>query len=75
MCILRIARIEVESADRYKAHRGYRRMVEDPIPDPEPAAPSLGYPDPEIFHHSPSFCANAVLNVRAEHQPPIGPVP
>jgi hypothetical protein len=44
------------------------RLQDDPIPDPEPAAPSLGYPDPEIFHHSPSLYANTI-----EHQPPDKP--
>jgi hypothetical protein len=27
--------------------------VEDPIPNPEPEVPSLGYPDLGVFHHSP----------------------
>jgi hypothetical protein len=25
----------------------------DPIPDPEPASPSLDEPDPGVFHHDP----------------------
>ena len=25
----------------------------DPLPDPEPAAPSLPEPDPGVFHHEP----------------------
>jgi hypothetical protein len=25
----------------------------DPIPNPEPAAPSLDEPDPGVFHHDP----------------------
>jgi len=25
----------------------------DPLPDPEPAAPSLPVPDPGVFHHEP----------------------
>ena len=25
-----------------------------PIPDPEPASPSLDEPDPAVFHHTPS---------------------
>jgi hypothetical protein len=25
----------------------------DPLPNPEPAAPSLDQPDPGIFHHDP----------------------
>jgi hypothetical protein len=30
------------------------RDVEDPIPDPEPASPSLDEPDPGVFHHDPA---------------------
>ena len=26
---------------------------DDPLPDPEPAAPSLDFPDPGVFHHDP----------------------
>jgi len=26
----------------------------DPIPDPEPASPSLDEPDPGVFHHDPT---------------------
>jgi hypothetical protein len=26
----------------------------DPIPNPEPAAPSLDEPDPGVFHHDPT---------------------
>ena len=26
--------------------------VEDPIPNPEPEVPSLGYPDLGVFHHA-----------------------
>jgi hypothetical protein len=25
----------------------------DPVPDPEPASPSLPEPDPGVFHHEP----------------------
>jgi hypothetical protein len=25
----------------------------DPVPDPEPASPSLPEPDPGVFHHTP----------------------
>lgn len=32
-----------------------RQCVQDPIPDPEPAVPSLGYPDPGIFHLGGAF--------------------
>jgi hypothetical protein len=36
----------------------------DPLPNPEPAAPSLDQPDPGVFHHEPrqalaSFATNA----------------
>ena len=31
-----------------------RHEVEDPIPDPEPASPSLDQPDPGVFHHDPA---------------------
>jgi hypothetical protein len=27
---------------------------EDPIPNPEPATPSLDEPDPGVFHHNPT---------------------
>ncbi|MDW5264961.1 MULTISPECIES: hypothetical protein [Acidobacteriaceae] len=30
-----------------------KHQVEDPIPDPEPASPSLDEPDPGVFRHSP----------------------
>jgi hypothetical protein len=29
-------------------------QILDPIPNPEPASPSLGEPDPQIFHHNPT---------------------
>ncbi|MEO6817160.1 MAG: hypothetical protein ABI177_10695 [Edaphobacter sp.] len=29
-------------------------QIEDPIPDPEPASPSLDEPDPGVFHHDPA---------------------
>ena len=28
--------------------------IPDPVPDPEPASPSLPEPDPGVFHHEPS---------------------
>jgi hypothetical protein len=28
--------------------------VPDPVPDPEPASPSLDAPDPGVFHHEPA---------------------
>jgi hypothetical protein len=28
-------------------------IVEDPVPDPEPSAPSLPEPDTGVFHHEP----------------------
>lgn len=28
-------------------------VLEDPIPNPEPASPSLDKPDPGVFHHEP----------------------
>lgn len=71
----RIFRAQVEFADSFKPKIRRRQIVDDPIPDPEPAAPSLGYPDPGIFQHPPIVCANAVLIIRAERQPPIGPMP
>jgi SAM-dependent methyltransferase len=33
---------------RSKAH-----VIDDPVPDPEPATPSLPEPDPGVFHHQP----------------------
>jgi hypothetical protein len=27
--------------------------IADPVPDPEPASPSLPGPDPGVFHHEP----------------------
>jgi hypothetical protein len=29
------------------------REIDDPLPDPEPASPSLSEPDPGVFHHEP----------------------
>jgi hypothetical protein len=29
------------------------RGLDDPVPDPEPASPSLPGPDPGVFHHEP----------------------
>jgi hypothetical protein len=28
-----------------------KTAVADPVPDPEPASPSLPEPDPAVFHH------------------------
>jgi len=37
--------------------RSTTRAVDDPVPDPEPASPSLSGPDPGVFHHEPGeFC-------------------
>jgi hypothetical protein len=38
--------------------------VEDPIPNPEPEVPSLGHPDPDIFHHLPD-CQSGSLGTIA----------
>ena len=59
--------------DSWKPDGRCRQFVEDPIPDPEPAAPSLGYPDPGIFHHCPTVYANTVLDIHAEQQPLVDP--
>jgi hypothetical protein len=32
--------------------------VADPLPDPEPIAPSLSEPDPGVFHHTPTDAPN-----------------
>jgi hypothetical protein len=53
MGLVQIIKTQLEFADRCEPTGRCRQSVEDPIPDPEPAAPSLGYPDPEIFHHPP----------------------
>jgi SAM-dependent methyltransferase len=39
------------------------REIDDPLPDPEPASPSLSEPDPGVFHHEPG------------DRPPSGPKP
>jgi hypothetical protein len=75
MGIVQIIRTQVESADGLEPTRRCCQSVEDPIPDPEPAAPSLGYPDPGIFRHSPFINAHSFLNVRIKHQPPTDFVP
>jgi hypothetical protein len=62
MGIVQIIQTKVEIADSHEANQKRRQLIEDPIPDPEPAAPSLGYPDPEIFY--------PLLDVRTERQPP-----
>lgn len=33
-------------------------QVEDPVPDPEPASPSLPEPDPGVFHPEPATPAS-----------------
>jgi DNA-binding HxlR family transcriptional regulator len=38
-------------------HDPAKHEVEDPIPDPEPASPSLDHPDPGVFHHDPAKSA------------------
>jgi hypothetical protein len=35
-------------------NRPATHFPEDPLPDPEPAAPSLAEPDPGVFHHEPA---------------------
>jgi hypothetical protein len=72
MGIVQIISTQVESADGREPTGRCCQLVEDPIPDPEPAAPSLGYPDPGIFRHSPSIYANAILNAKIEHRSPTG---
>jgi hypothetical protein len=32
---------------------GKSRSIDDPLPDPEPASPSLPGPDPGVFHRDP----------------------
>jgi hypothetical protein len=73
MGIVQIIKTQFEFADRCEPTGRCRQSVEDPIPDPEPAAPSLGYPDPEIFHHPSCVYAETVLNAHIEHQQPTGP--
>jgi len=34
--------------------RPAQHLPEDPLPDPEPAAPSLSEPDPGVYHHEPA---------------------
>ena len=36
---------------RVASHKSHQ--VEDPLPDPEPASPSLPGPDPGVFHREP----------------------
>ena len=33
--------------------RSSSRPIDDPVPDPEPASPSLPGPDPGVFHPDP----------------------
>jgi hypothetical protein len=42
-----------DPADETMRQRDPNVPVEDPIPDPEPSVPSLGEPDPGVFHHEP----------------------
>jgi len=43
---------EKKQIDEFEA---LQRKIErhDPLPDPEPIAPSLPEPDPGVFHHEP----------------------
>lgn len=41
-------------SSRMSIHNPIPHQVEDPIPDPEPASPSLDEPDPGVFHHDPA---------------------
>ncbi len=34
--------------------RPQEHLPSDPLPDPEPAAPSLDTPDPGVYHHEPA---------------------
>ena len=68
MGIVQIFKTRLKVVENWKPGGRCRHLVEDPIPDPEPAAPSLGYPDPGIFHHSAVY-ANTVLDIHAEQQP------
>jgi SAM-dependent methyltransferase len=36
-----------------RPNSGKSRALDDPLPDPEPASPSLPGPDPGVFHHEP----------------------
>ena len=67
MGIVQIFKTRLKFVENWKPGGRCRQLVEDPIPDPEPAAPSLGYPDPGIFHHSAVY-ANTVLDIHAEQQ-------
>ena len=53
MHVVRSIELYFETTDEARVEEGRRSLVEDPIPDPEPAAPSLGHPDLGVFHHSP----------------------
>jgi hypothetical protein len=53
MRIVRSIEFYFESNDESQFEERPRSLVEDPIPDPEPATPSLGHPDLGVFHHSP----------------------
>ena len=73
MGIVQTFKTPLKFEDSWKPSGRCRQFVEDPIPDPEPAAPSLGYPDPGIFHHPPAVYANTVFDVHAEQQPLVEP--
>lgn len=54
MLIVQPKQLDLEGNDEAQFEERPRSLVEDPIPDPEPATPSLGHPDPGVFHHSSS---------------------
>ena len=49
MHVVRSIELYFETTDEARVEEGCRSLVEDPIPDPEPAAPSLGHPDLGVF--------------------------
>jgi len=46
--------IQRENMTDSTTNRPATHFPEDPLPDPEPAAPSLAEPDPGVFHHEPA---------------------
>jgi ubiquinone/menaquinone biosynthesis C-methylase UbiE len=46
--------IQRENMPDSTTNRPATHFPEDPLPDPEPAAPSLSEPDPGVFHHEPA---------------------
>ena len=44
------------------------RTVEDAVPDPEPAVPSLPGPDPGVFHHEPGAPAKPSNETQTKSQ-------